>query len=280
MPKSVWFISDYGIQDEFTGVVKAVIHSISPDSKVIDITHNIPPYQLQSGALTLARAVRFVRPQVVLAVVDPGVGTERRRIAIEIQGEPCFLVGPDNGLLIPAAETLGGIKQAVILNNERYHFSKAGGTFDGRDIFASVTGYICQGVSLAELGEQVDPKLLCGIDLPVVRYVKGSVVAEVIWIDNFGNAQLSVGLLELKQLDQKFASTEAASALEIVLGLDEGSSFKTRIVKAYADLKPQEVGLVVDSYEKLSIAMYLDSAKDRLGISQGDTVSLKTLQSR
>src|SRR5438128_7696343 len=124
MPRldTVSFLSDYGLADEFVGVVKAVIRTIAPHAVVIDITHDIPPHDVSAGALLLARSVQYLPSGVVLAVVDPGVGTDRRAVAVEVDDAdgPTAFVGPDNGLLAPAVAMAGGATRAVSLTNETY----------------------------------------------------------------------------------------------------------------------------------------------------------------
>jgi len=140
VPPFVSFLSDYGLTDEFVGVCKAVVLRAAPSARVIDITHGIPPFDVRAGALALARAVQYLPPGVVLAVVDPGVGTDRRAVAVEV--ETGFLVGPDNGLLAPAVAMLGGARRAVSLCNPEYQLEAPGATFAGRDVFATAAGYL------------------------------------------------------------------------------------------------------------------------------------------
>jgi len=133
---TITFLSDYGTGDEFVGVVHSVIRSIAPEVRVIDLTHEIPPYDVRAGSLTLGRAAQYLCPGVVLAVVDPGVGTSRRGIAVEVGGGQSYLVGPDNGLLASAVAMSGGATAAIELTNPTYQLPAPGATFAGRDIFA------------------------------------------------------------------------------------------------------------------------------------------------
>ena len=133
---TITFLSDYGTGDEFVGVVHSVIRSIAPEVRVIDLTHEIRPYDVRAGSLTLGRAAQYLCPGVVLAVVDPGVGTSRRGIAVEVGGGQSYLVGPDNGLLASAVAMSGGATAAIELTNPTYQLPAPGATFAGRDIFA------------------------------------------------------------------------------------------------------------------------------------------------
>ncbi|MEZ5226948.1 MAG: SAM-dependent chlorinase/fluorinase [Acidimicrobiales bacterium] len=129
---TISFLTDYGLKDEFVGVVKSVIRSITPEVAVIDITHDIEPHDVRAGGLALARSVQYLAPGVVLAVVDPGVGTDRKGIVIEVANGAAYLVGPDNGLLAPAVSIVGGATGAVVLDNPEYQLPPVGSTFDGR----------------------------------------------------------------------------------------------------------------------------------------------------
>ena len=139
---TVSFLSDYGTSDEFVGVVHSVIRSIAPDVRVIDLTHDIAPYDVRAGALALARSVPYLAPGVVVGVVDPAVGTSRRPIAVEVGDGDSVLVGPDNGLLAPAVAMCGGATRAVELNDAQWHLPSPGATFAGRDVFAPVAAAV------------------------------------------------------------------------------------------------------------------------------------------
>src|SRR4051812_41881773 len=157
---TVSFLSDYGLTDEFVGVVRSVIRNVAPGVDVVDITHLVPPHDVRAGGLALVRAVQYLRPGVVLAVVDPGVGSERRAVAIEVADTESIFVGPDNSLLASAVAMVGGATRAVQLNNPKYHLPAPGPTFAGRDIFAPAAANLCLGIELGELGDEVDPVTL------------------------------------------------------------------------------------------------------------------------
>src|SRR6476646_5136864 len=194
---TVSFLSDYGLVDEFVGVVKSVIRSIAPPVTVIDITHQVPAHDVRAGSLTLVRAVQYLAPGVVLAVVDPGVGSERRAVAVEVAEAEAVFVGPDNGLLASAVSMTGGATRAVSLTNDAYHLPSPGPTFAGRDIFAPAAA------NLAELGELIDPVTLLPGVLPVSTVEDGVLRTEVLWVDNFGNVQLNVGPEEIDHLGER-----------------------------------------------------------------------------
>src|SRR5437588_6792444 len=190
---TISFLSDYGLADEFVGVCKAVMRRIAPHAAVIDICHEVPPHDVRAGSLALARAAQYLPAGIVLGIVDPGVGGDRRAVAVEAAGGEAVFVGPDNGVLASAVAMTGGASRAVALTNEEYQLPAPGPTFAGRDVFAPAAAYLCDGVDLLELGETVDPlSLLPGI-LPLTRAENGKPVGQVLWVDRFGNVQLNVG---------------------------------------------------------------------------------------
>ncbi len=172
--------------------MKSVIRQIAPHTTVIDITHDIRPYDVKAASLTLARSAQYLCPGVVLAVVDPGVGTDRRAVAIEVGDGQSYLVGPDNGLLASAVGMSGGATAAVELTNPEYQLAAPGPTFAGRDVFAPAAAHLCAGVPMAELGDLVDvASLLPGI-IPLPRPEGDALIGEVLWVDRYGNCQLNV----------------------------------------------------------------------------------------
>jgi S-adenosyl-L-methionine hydrolase (adenosine-forming) len=263
---TITFLSDYGLTDEFVGVVKSVIRSIAPEVVVIDLTHDIEPHDVRGGGLTLARSAQYLAPGVVLAVVDPGVGSDRRAVAIEVGDGQSVLIGPDNGLLAAAVAMVGGADRAVALTNAEYQLPAPGPTFAGRDVFAPAAAHLCNGVDLDALGEPVDPVTLLPGLLPVTREEHGAVVAEVLWIDRFGNAQLNVDPDEVSSLGDRVRLRFAET--------------KRTAIRAdnYAALRTGEVGLVVDSYGLLSIAVDRGSAAEQLGLHAGDPVTLESFE--
>ena len=163
------FLSDYGNEDEFVGVCHAVIARRCPEARVIDLDHAIPRHDVLAGALTLAASVRFLPAGVVLAVVDPGVGGERRALALRsVEGEQLF-VGPDNGLLMAAVERLGGVAEAVEISDSGERLEPTSETFHGRDVFAPVAGALAAGETLAGVGEPVPAEGIVRLELPRAR---------------------------------------------------------------------------------------------------------------
>jgi S-adenosylmethionine hydrolase len=259
---TITFLSDYGTGDEFVGVVHSVIRSIAPHVTVIDLTHEIPPYDVRAGSLTLGRAAQYLCPGVVLAVVDPGVGTERRGVAIEVGDGQSYLVGPDNGLLASAVAMSGGATAVVELTSTAHQLPAPGATFAGRDIFAPAAAHLCNGLPLHDLGTPIDPLSLRPGLLPLTRELDGDLVAEVIWVDRFGNCQLNVDPDEVEHLGDR---------VQLRWGDDSRTAERSR---TYQGITAGQVGLVVDSYGLLSVCMGKRSAADELGLHVGSEVTL------
>ncbi|HKA82865.1 MAG TPA: SAM-dependent chlorinase/fluorinase [Acidimicrobiales bacterium] len=275
---TVSFLSDYGTTDEFVGVVKSVIRSIEPRVTVVDITHDIQPYDIKAGSLTLARSVQYLCPGVVLAVVDPGVGTDRRAIAIEVGDGQSYLVGPDNGLLASAVGMVGGATAAVELTNPEYRLASPGPTFDGRDVFGPAAAHLCAGVPLDALGPRVDPADLVPGLVPLPRDEDGAIVGEVLWVDRYGNCQLNIDPEQIASWGERVQLrwTRPPAGAAVGAGQTEGTRTARR-VRAFDELGSGQPGLVVDSYGLLAVTMSRASAADTLQIAAGDELALVPL---
>jgi S-adenosylmethionine hydrolase len=267
---TVTFLSDYGRRDVFVGVVHSVLRQLAPSVRVIDLTHDIPPYDVRAGALTLARASQYLTPGVILAVVDPGVGSDRRAVAIEVADGRAVFVGPDNGLLAAAVAMVGGATRAASLDDPTYHLPAPGPTFAGRDIFAPAAAHLCGGVALEDLGTLIDPATLTPGTLGLAEVVDGVVHAEVLWVDHYGNAQLNVDPEHLEG---------AGERVELRLETPTGEQVRrvARRVHHFAQLGTGELGLAVDSYGLLAVVAGRSSAADELGLAAADPVGLVPL---
>jgi len=262
---TISFLSDYGHADEFVGVVHSVIRSIAPHVLVVDLVHDLPPHDVRAASLALSRAVQYVAPGVVLAVVDPSVGTARRAVAVEVgeDGEG-VLFGPDNGLLAPAVAMSGGAKRAVELTERAYQLESPGPTFAGRDVFAPAAAHLCCGVPLTELGPELDPMTLQPGLVPLSRREDGAIEASVLWVDRYGNCQLNVDPHDV-----------AAWGERVLVRLPSGQSVTALRSSAYAELGPGQLGLTVDSYGLVALAYDRVSAAEGLRIGPGDAVRLE-----
>jgi len=263
---TISFLSDYGTRDEFVGIVKCVVSDIAPHAKVIDLTHDIPPFDVRAGSLALARCISYVPTGIVLAVVDPGVGTARRSVAVSVGGERGVLIGPDNGLLSMGTALAGGAEAAVVLNNPEYQLATPGATFAGRDVFAPAAAHLCNGVPLTELGEVIDPNLLLPGVVPLSRKEGDDLVAEITWVDRYGNCQLNVGPDEVANLGTTLGVAFTAANGERV-------NRSAAIVPNFSAIGGG-IGLVIDSFGMLAICVDRGSAAESLSIGVGDAVTL------
>lgn len=262
----VSFLSDYGHSDEFVGVCKSVMLSLAPDLQIIDITHDLPVHDVRAGALTLVRAAQYLPDGgIVLAVVDPGVGTDRRLVAVEV--EHGVLLGPDNGLLAPAVAILGGAQRVVSLTRTEHQLPAPGPTFAGRDVLAPAAAHLAAGVDPSELGDEVDAAGLVPGLVSLPQHDEGGAIhGEVWWIDRFGNCQLNIDPDELRA-----HGAEPGAAIEV--RFDEQAR-SVRWVHTYADAKPSELVLLVDSYGLASLALDRGSAAAECVLAPGSAVTL------
>lgn len=260
---TISFLSDYGLGDEFVGVVKSVIRSIAPEVAVIDVTHDVAPHDVRAGGLALARSAQYLVPGVVLAVVDPGVGGNRRAVAVEVGDGTSVLVGPDNGLLAPAVAMVGGASRAVELTAEHYHLLSPGPTFAGRDVFAPSAAHLCLGADLADLGTPIPVHSLTPGMVPVSRVDGDRIYAEVLWIDRYGNLQLNLDPAEIEPL---------GDALRLTVG-DVGRN--ARRVSSFSELGSSELGVLVDSYGLVAAAVNRGSAALELNSVEGDSITVE-----
>jgi S-adenosylmethionine hydrolase len=269
-PPFVSFLSDYGRADEFVGVCHAVMLDIAPELRIVDVTHEIPPFDVRAGALALVRAVQYLPEGVVLAVVDPGVGTDRRCIAVEV--ENAFLVGPDNGLLAPAVAMLGGPRRVYALASPDHQLTSPGPTFAGRDVMAPAAAYLASGVAITALGPEVDPVSLTPALVPLPDDDgEGRITGEVLWVDHYGNCQLNVAPEQLTA-----AGARAGDSFEVTVfdAAGQRSARRARWVGTFADARPGELVVLVDSYGMCTLALDRRSAATDLGARAGSVVSV------
>jgi S-adenosylmethionine hydrolase len=251
----VTFLSDYGLADDFVGVCHGVIARIAPDARVIDITHGIARHEVRSGALVLRRSLAYMPAGVHLAVVDPGVGSERRAIALRCGGdEGRVLVGPDNGLLTLAAERFGGVAEALDISRSPFALERVSASFHGRDLFAPVAAQLAAGRPFGEAGEPLDPAELVALASPHTEIADGALVAHVLHADHFGNVML-----------------DAEHADVATLGLQTGekvfvNGVRARYATTFADVAPGALLVYEDSYGALALAVNRGSALEALGL--------------
>jgi S-adenosyl-L-methionine hydrolase (adenosine-forming) len=258
------FLTDYGLEDGFVAACHGAAARIAPGARVIDITHLVPPGDVRRGAAVLAQTVGYLPPAVHVAVVDPGVGTIRRAIAVAA-GES-IVVGPDNGLLSWAIAALGGAQQAVQLTNGELWLHPVSATFHGRDIFMPVAAHLAAGCALTDAGDEISVSDLVELPAPTSRVQDGEAEGEVMSVDRFGNVQLSIPAADVG-----------------LLGIGIGSPVVVRCgrrqltvpyLDTFAAGAPGEIVAFTDSAGLISLAINAGDAAQQLGLPPGAHVRL------
>jgi hypothetical protein len=254
-------LTDFGTRDYFAGVMKAVIHSIAPRARVIDITHDLDPYEIGPARFALAQSWKYSPPGTIhVCVVDPGVGSARRPIVVGAEGH--LFVGPDNGIFSDLVLMPGS--WARHLSNEKYHLKQVSSTFHGRDIFAPVAAHIAAGVPLSKLGPRIDDAVRITTGVPM-RTGKRFWLGEIAWVDRFGN------------LITNFPIAEFAQIYHRPFNLKAGFSNLSALAPNYASGQPGEAILLVGSSGNLEVAVNQGSAAKKLGLAAGSPVELEIL---
>ncbi|TDQ05387.1 SAM hydrolase/SAM-dependent halogenase family protein [Labedaea rhizosphaerae] len=258
------FTTDYGLDDGFVAACEGVIGRICPAARVLHVTHTVAPQHVRRGAAVLAQTVPYLPESVHLAVVDPGVGTARRPIALATAMG--LLVGPDNGLLVPAAEALGGIRTAHELRAEEFRLSTVSATFHGRDVFAPAAAYLARGVPIDELGPALDPATLVRFPDPATIAERGRITTEVLGVDTFGNIQLAA--------DGSHVDTAGARRGTAVLVHLGGRTVSATLGGTFGDVEDGQAVVYLDSSGRLAIAVNGGSASGEYGGEPGEQVVL------
>jgi S-adenosyl-L-methionine hydrolase (adenosine-forming) len=245
----ITFASDYGPGDEYVGVVHAVIARIAPDARIIDLGHGVPPQDVRTGARRLARALPFAPAGVHLAVVDPGVGGARRALALRAGDR--WLVGPDNGLLLDAADRFGGVAEAHDVGESPWRLQPVSATFHGRDVFAPVAAHLALGESP---DSPLDPATLVRLEPLRARRDGDTIVAHVLEVDGFGNLRLDAE-----------PGTRAASV----------AGHPVATARTFADVPAGGLLLYTESGGELALAVNGGSAAARLGVRAGDELRIE-----
>jgi S-adenosyl-L-methionine hydrolase (adenosine-forming) len=261
----ITFLTDFGLQDDFVGTCHGVIAKIAPDARVIDVTHGVRPGHVVQGALVLANTLPYMPAGIHLAVVDPGVGSSRRALALRDE-EGRLYVGPDNGLLLPAADRFGGVAQAHELANAEYSLQPVSRTFHGRDLFSPAAAHLAAGAPLEELGPPVDPDQLVRLELPQPEVGQNRIRAAALGVDRFGNIALN---LRREQLDE----AELAPGTRVELTC-HGERFYAVFARTFADAPRGSLILYEDSYGCLALAVSRGSASQLLRLEEGGEIVL------
>jgi S-adenosyl-L-methionine hydrolase (adenosine-forming) len=262
----ITFLSDFGLADDFVGTCHGVIKRIAPEADVIDITHGIEPQSVLQGALVLASTLPYMPEGVHLAVVDPDVGTPRRALALRT-GDGRLLVGPDNGLLVPAAERVGGVAAAYEITNREYALEPVSATFHGRDIFAPASAHLTNGLDPAELGPPLDADSLVRLEIPQPEIGERRIRARCLYVDRFGNIQLNLHADQLERL-----GIVPGRRIEVELAMDR---FYALAARAFAEAPPGEIILYEDAYRNIALAISRGNAAETFGVRAGTEVRLR-----
>jgi len=262
----VTLLTDYGHDDDFAGICHAVIASVAPEVRVIDLTHGIPRFDVRRGALALRDALPYLPVGVHVAVVDPQVGTERRAVALST-AEGRMFVGPDNGLLSLAADRAGGVEVAVDITRSPHRLEPVSATFHGRDLFAPVAARLAAGSEMADAGTPLDPGELQTIELPRPSMDADTLVTHVLYTDGFGNATLDAGHEDL-----------AGSGLTLGRPVDVqvgGRRLAATYTSSFADVEPGDAILYEDAQRALALAINRGNAAAAFGLAPDTEVRLR-----
>ncbi len=258
------FLTDYGLEDGFVAACHGVAARIAPHARVIDVTHLIPPGDVRRGAAVLAQTVPYLPPAVHVAVVDPGVGTARRGIAVAA-GNSVF-VGPDNGLLSWAVTASGGAARAFSLTNRELWLDQVAATFHGRDIFMPAAAHLAADAELARAGTEIGVSDLVVLPAPE-RLVRDSTAeGEVLTVDRFGNVQLAITASDVAEIGVKSGGTVLVQSAHLRLAVPYRDMFGA--------VAPGELVAFTDSAGLVSLAVNGGNASQRLGLAPGARVML------
>ena len=262
------FLSDFGARDPSAAICRGVMLGIARDAQIVDITHEVAKWAVRDGAFLLWNALPYLPVGTHVAVVDPGVGTARRPIALRC-GRGDVLVGPDNGLLVPAAERLGGIAEARVLDNRDLWLPATTATFHGRDIFAPVAAHLAVGTLFEAVGPALDPDELVLLPWPGATIEAGVLRTAVLYIDTFGNVKLGALAADLQA-----AIGQPSSGDMLVLELPSGRT-DVPWATTFGDVARREVMLYEDSYGRLCLAEREGDVTSRLRLAADQPVVVR-----
>ena len=262
----ITFLSDFGVEDDFAGTCHGVIKRLAPEVDVIHITHGIQPTSILQGSVVLANTLPYMPVGVHLAIVDPDVGTPRRALVVRT-GDGRLLVGPDNGLLVPAAEALDGAVAAYEITNREYALEPVSATFHGRDIFSPAAAHLALGLDPAELGDPVEPDSLVRLAYPEPEIGSRRIRARCLYVDRFGNIQLNLSARDIEPL-----GIVPGRRVEVELPIDR---FYAIAARTFADARAGDIILYEDAYQNIAIAISRGNAAQTFGVRAGTEVRLR-----
>jgi hypothetical protein len=258
----VSFTTDFG--PVAAAICRGVVLTIAPDATVVDLTADVPAFDIRAGSIDLWYAIPYLPVGIHVGIVDPGVGTDRLAVAIQTaRGD--VLIGPDNGLLIPAAERAGGITRAHALEASAYRLPTVTTTFHGRDVFAPAAGHVATGTPLEAFGRALDPASLVRLREPRPQAIDGGLSTEVIAVDSFGNLYLAGGPADLAA-----AIGELVPGRSLLIGAETATWAET-----FGGVAPGALLLFEDSDGRLCLAVNQASARARTGLREGDTLLVR-----
>jgi len=260
----ITFLTDFGLQDDFVGTCHGVIAGIAPDARVIDVTHGIPPQAVLQGALVLRNTTHYMPVGVHLAVVDPDVGGNRHAVAVRTRDGRTF-VGPDNGLLMLAADE-AGVAAAHELVEPRYRLPNVSRTFHARDVFAPAAAHLANGVAIEALGPALEPGSLIRVGVPDPELGQAQISATVLSVDRFGNVATNVRREHVDAL-----GVSDGDRVEVRLTFDR---YYALVAGTFADAPPGELILYEDSYGLVTLAISRGNAARLTGVSSGDELRI------
>jgi S-adenosylmethionine hydrolase len=264
MTVHITFLTDFGLEDDFVGTCHGVMARIAPDARVIDITHGIPPQAILQGALVLRSTIKYMPVGVHLAVVDPGVGGHRRAVAVRT-ADGRFFVGPDNGLLMLAADELG-VESAHVLAEVSYRLPDVSRTFHARDVFAPAAAHLAAGVSIDQFGPAIDASDLVRVDVPAPSVGKSQISATVVGVDRFGNVATNMSSDQVTGL-----GVERGDRVEVRLTFER---YYATLADTFADADAGELILYEDSYGLVTLAISNGNAARLTGVGVGDELRI------
>ena len=263
MPKIITLLTDFGLKDHYVASMKGVILDIYPYAVIVDISHDVPKYSIRTAAFILKCAYKyFPRGTIHVVVVDPGVGTQRRPIVVKTTNY--YFVGPDNGVLMMAAQE-DKIKEVYMIENPEFMRREISYTFHGRDIFAPTAAYLARGYSVKRVGRSVEDYIVPSFSRAKIK--NRSIEGEIVHIDDFGNVITNISANDLKLLD-----VEIGEKVLVEIG---GNELKLRLVKSFGYAEKGEMVLIIDSGNLLEISINLGNAAEELKVDIGDQVCIK-----
>ena len=257
--------SDFGVQSQGVGIMQAVALEINPEAHVIHLMHGLPDFNLYYAARTM-ETINYIPVGYHACVVDPGVGTKRRPIIIET-GRGDFLIGPDNGVLVPATRFLGGIKKVVEITNDKYMRKPVSPVFHGRDIFTPAAAYLSKGVKIEDFGKELNPKDLAKAPYEEAIIKDDEVYAKIISINKFGSLHLNIRHADWDKFNIKIGKM-------VELRFND-KPVKMPFLTTFGDVEKGTPLIFKDDYGRIEVALNMGNFSKKYGVKIGDSCIIK-----